>query len=183
MVGGVRIFWLPLLAASLVGCVPSEPPRWAQGGARLVLPAAHWQRGGDDDIEIKPDGQVLEGGDLLFVIDVVGRVVDEDLEPVALLFPDGRVAGTDDFALGHVGISNAAPPGRATAWLAVRPDGSVMYFDEDGDRRAGGRWRGCSPPALRTCTLVTHMVAVRDYVRYADSGVSVGIGVGVGVGY
>lgn len=168
---------------ALAGCAPTEPPRWAQGGAQLVLPTARWQRGGDDDIEIKPNGYVTEGGRLVFLIDRVGRVVDEDFEPVAILFPEGRVMGTDNYWLGQVGISNAAPPGQATAWLAVLPNGGVMFFDDDGERHAGGRWLGCAPAALRTCTLVTHMIALRDYLRRSQSGVSVGVGVGVGVGY
>lgn len=177
----IRLLLAGLVA--LVGCAPAEPPRWAQGGAQLVLPAARWERGDDDVVEIKPDGSVTEGGSLLFKIDRVGRVVDEDYEPVAILFPEGRVIGTDSYSLGHVGMSNAAPPGRTTAWLAVLPNGGVLFFDEDGERMNGGRWIGCAPPALRTCTLVTHMIAVRDYVRNAQSGVSVGVGVGVGVGY
>jgi hypothetical protein len=177
---GVRSFWLIAFAAAVFGCTPQEPPRWAEGGARLVLPNAHWQRGDEDTIEIRSNGHVLEDGDLLFVVDRVGRVVDDDFEPVALLFPDGRVAGPDDYLLGHVGVSNAAPPGRTEAWLAVMPDGNVVYFDEDGERNSGGRWSGCSGAALRTCTLVTHMVALRSYLRQANSGVSVGVGIGVG---
>jgi len=174
--------WLSLIpfAAVLLGCTPSEPPRWAEGGARLVLPTATWQRGDDDPIEIRPNGHILEDGDLLYVVDRVGRVVDDDFEPVALLFPDGRIAGPDDFLLGHVGVSNAAPPGRTEAWLSVLPDGNVVYFEEDGERNSGGRWTGCQGAALRTCTLVTHLIALREYLRRANTGVSVGVGIGVG---
>jgi hypothetical protein len=182
---GVRTSSFPLLALLLAGCAPTEPPRWAQGGAHLVITAARWQRG-DDTVEIKPSGtsgHVFEDGKLIFVIDRVGRVVDADFEPVALLLPDGHVAGTDDFLLGRVGVSNAPPPDRQTAWLAVLPDGNVLYFDDDGARHPGGKWLGCAGTAQRTCTFVTHMIAVRDYVRQAQSGVSVGVGVGVGVGY
>lgn len=179
----MRTPWFPLLFALLAGCAPTEPPRWAQGGAPLVLPTARWQRGGDDDIELKPNGHVIEDGDLLFVIDRAGRVFDEDFEPIALLMPDGHVAGTDNYLLGRVGVSNASPPDRNTAWLAVLPDGNVLYFDEDGERHSGGKWLGCTGPGQRTCTFITHMVAIRDYVRRAESGVSVGVGVGVGVGY
>ncbi|HEV8245436.1 MAG TPA: hypothetical protein VGP93_06700 [Polyangiaceae bacterium] len=145
-----------------------------------MLPSAHWQRDGDDVIEIQPNGHVLEDGDLVWVIDRVGRVTDDDYEPVALLFPDGRVAGTDDRNLGHVGVSNAAPPSRVEAWLAVMPDGSVTYFDADGDRSSGGRWTGCNGAALRTCTLVTHLVALRHYSDHSQPGMSVGVGIGIG---
>jgi hypothetical protein len=169
-----------LFAWLVVGCTPREPPRWAEGGAVLAIPSARWSRPDDDLVEIQPNGHVLEDGDLVFVIDRVGRVVDTDFEPVALLYPDGRLAGTDDHVLGHVGVSNAAPPDRTEAWLAVMPDGTVMYFDSDGDREAGGKWEGCVGPALRTCTLVTHLLAVRNYVRRSESGVGVGIGIGIG---
>ncbi len=174
-----RTLLAPLLAV-LASCTPSEPPRWSEGGAPLVLPSARWQRDDDDVIEVQPNGHVLEDGDLIFVIDRVGRVVDDDYEPVALLFPDGRLAGTDDRSLGHVGVANAAPPSRVEAWLAVTPDGAVTYFDSDGDRSAGGRWTGCSGAAQRTCTLVTHLVAMRHYSDRSEPGVGVGIGIGVG---
>jgi hypothetical protein len=175
----VKILAGAMFTAALSGCTPSEPPRWAEGGAALALPDARWQRE-DDVVEIRANGHVIEDGDLVFVIDRVGRVVDEDYEPVALLFPDGRVAGTDDRNLGHVGVTNAAPPGRVEAWLALTPDGAVTYFDSDGERSAGGRWTGCTGPAQRTCTLVTHLLAVRHYAEGRNSGVSVGVGIGIG---
>jgi hypothetical protein len=145
-----------------------------------MLPMARWDRADGDVLEIRSDGHVLENGSLLFVVDRVGRVVDEDYEPVALLFPDGRLAGAEDRALGHVGISNAAPPDRHQAWLSVSPDGGVIYYDEDGERENGGRWTGCGGAAHRTCTLVTHLVAVRNYARRPTPGVGVGIGIGIG---
>jgi hypothetical protein len=172
---------LCLFAASLAACAPSPPPRWAEGGAVLALPKARWDRPDGDVVEIQPEGEsarVLEDGDLEFVIDRVGRVTDDEYEPLALLFPDGRLAGPDSRALGHVGVSNAAPPDRHEAWLSVMPDGRVVYFDEDGERSQGGRWSGCEGPAHRTCTLVTHLVAVRNYARRAHSGVSIGLGIG-----
>jgi hypothetical protein len=176
----VRVpFFCALLLVAATSCTPSEPPRWAEGGAPLALPTAQWQRDGDT-IEIRPNGHVIEDGDLLYVIDRVGRVVDEDYEPVALLFPDGRLAGPDDRNMGHVGISNAAPPDRVEAWLAVTPDGAVTYFDYDGERSAGGRWTGCTGAALRTCTLVTHLMAMRHYSDRRQPGVTVGVGIGVG---
>jgi hypothetical protein len=179
----MRVALLGVIAAALASCTPTPPPRWAQGGATLMLPAARWERPDGEVLEIRSDGQVLEGGSLVFVVDRVGRVVDEEYEPVALLFPDGRLAGADDRALGHVGISNAAPPDRHQAWLSVAPDGGVIYYDEDGERTSGGRWSGCEGPAHRTCTLVTHLVAVRSYARRSTPGVGIGIGVGVGVGF
>ncbi|HEX6764680.1 MAG TPA: hypothetical protein VF103_04365, partial [Polyangiaceae bacterium] len=135
---------IALIAALLAfGCAPTLPPRWDEGGAQLVIPAARWDRPDEDPIEIKPNGQVLEGGDLVWVVDRVGRVVDDDYEAVALLLPDGHVVGTDDHSLGQVGITNAAPPGRLSAWLAVRPDGSVIYYDDDGELVSRGKWYGC----------------------------------------
>lgn len=171
---------LATVALSLAAaCTPREPPRWAEGGAQLELPSARWERSGDL-IEIRPNGHVIEDGKLIFVIDRVGRVVDEDYEPVALLFPDGLLAGSGNRHLGHVGISNAAPPGSPVAWLAVTPDGTVTYFDSDGERSPGGRWTGCSGAALRTCTLVTHLVAMRHFRPYRHPGLTFGVGIGVG---
>jgi hypothetical protein len=145
-----------------------------------MLAAAHWNRGGADAVEVRPDGKVLEDGSLIFVIDRVGRVADDHYEPVAVLLPDGRVAGTDNQFLGRVGITNASPPDAGQAWLAVVPNGQVIYFADDGARSSGGTWTGCEGPAHRTCTLVTHLVALRNYMQRAQSGVSVGVGVGVG---
>ncbi len=169
-----------LLVCLALGCAPSLPPRWAEGGAALVLPAAHWKRGSDDPVEIRADGKVYEGGSLVFVIDRVGRAADDHFEPVAVLLPDGRVAGTDEQFLGQVGISNASPPHVGQAWLAVLPNGQVVYFADDGERSNGGVWAGCNGPAHRTCTFVTHLFALRSSMRRAQSGVSVGVGVGVG---
>lgn len=165
-----------------MACAPREPPHWPEGGARLLLPAARWDRPGEAPIELRPDGRVLEGGEVLFVIDSVGRVVDDDHEPVALLLPDGRLVGTNERFLGYVGVSNAAPPWSDYAWVAVRPDGSVMHFGADGEREPGGRWHGCEGAALRTCTLVTHLLA-SERARAPGAGFSFGVGVGIGVGF
>jgi hypothetical protein len=173
-------FKLPLLVVLVFGCAPHEPPRWAQGGAALVIAPARWDRGKDDAIEIRADGKVLEDGDLKFVIDRAGRVVDDDYEPIGILMPEGQLIGQDNLSLGHVGLANAAPPGSTQAWLAVTPDGNVTYFDEDGDRSAGGRWAGCNGPQQRTCTLVTHLIAVQHWSARPRSGVTFGVGVGVG---
>lgn len=147
----------------------------------LIMGAARWEHEGDA-VEIKPDGRVLVDGDLELVLDRVGRVADRDYDPYAVLFPDGQLAGTDSLSLGHVGVTNASPPGSAQAWLSVAPDGRVTFFASDGERSSGGAWQGCTGAMLRTCTLVTHLLQVKDY-RGPNSGVSVGVGVGVGVGY
>jgi hypothetical protein len=181
----VQLRSIASLASALalaLGCAPSAPPRWAEGGAPLLIPAAHWERGDADAIDVKPDGDVLEGGRLLFKLDRVGRAVDDDYEPVALLLPDGAVAGADSAPLGQVGVTNASPPFAQTAWLTVMPNGQVVFYDQDGTRSSGGQWTGCDGPALRTCTYVTHLVVLRNYLR-RDGNVYVGVGVGVGVGY
>jgi hypothetical protein len=173
------VFLLTLL--SLFGCKPQEPPNWPRGGAALSIAPARWDRGSEDAVEIRSDGQVLEDGDLLFVVDRVGRIVDKDYDPVAILLPDGRVFGTEERLLGQVGVTNAAPPWAAQAWLAVTPDGAVTQFSPEGDRSSLGRWQGCNGPALRTCTLVTHMIALRHYRAQPSSGLSIGVGVGIGL--
>ncbi len=172
---------LPIAALLGLACAPSKPPQWEQGGAPLVLPAARWDRPDEDPVEIQANGRVLEDGDLVFVVDRVGRVVDEDYESMALLLPDGRLAGNDSEPLGFVGVTNASPPDRVAAWLAVRPDGSVVFYDDDGEQYSRGKWYGCNGPALRTCTLVTQIITLRDYVRRSESGVSVGVGIGIGL--
>lgn len=143
-----------------------------------MVQAARWDRPDDDPIEILPNGQVLEDGEPILLVDRVGRVVDEDNDPVAILLPDGFVAGNDNELLGRIGVSNAAPPNAAAAWLAIMPDGTVVRYDADGDREDAGRWVGCDGPARRTCTLISHMLLVREYQRRPRSGVSIGVGIG-----
>lgn len=169
-----------ILCGGLLGCAPKPPPRWQEGGAPLVISPARWDRPGDDSIEILADGQVLDDGKMIFLVDRAGRVVDADYEPVALLLPDGHVAGTDNRLLGRVGVANAAPPGAAAAWLAIMPNGQVVYFDEDGERVDRGVWHGCEGPQKRTCTLITHVLWVQRWLRRSRTGVSIGVGVGVG---
>jgi hypothetical protein len=166
-----------LVSGSLMSCMPREPPRWAEGGARLTLAAARWQRD-DEVVEIRASGDVYVDGDHLWTLDRVGRVVDEDNEAVAILFPDGTLVGTDDSILGHVGLRNAAPPFHGSAWLSLTEDGTVVRFDSEGDRARDGKWQGCAGPALRTCTLVTQLVVLRNYARQPSTGVGVGIGIG-----
>lgn len=176
-----RSCFLVAAAALAAACAPRQPPRWAEGGAPLAFGLARWEHDGDT-VEIQPDGRVLVDGDLRFVLDRVGRVADDDYEPYAVLLPDGQLAGVDSYSLGRLGVTNASPPGSVEAWLAVMPNGQVVYFSSDGDRASGGVWQGCSGPILRTCTLVTHLLAVASYPG-PNSGVSVGVGIGVGVGY
>jgi hypothetical protein len=161
----------------LVSCEPKAPPRWAEGGAPLALTAAHWQRE-DEVVEIRPGGEVYVDGDHVWTLDRAGRVVDDDNEAVAILFPDGALVGPDDTVLGHVGLRNAAPPFHSTAWLSLANDGTVIRFDSDGDREGDGKWKGCVGAALRTCTLVTQLVALRNYARQPSTSVGVGIGIG-----
>jgi hypothetical protein len=173
-------FGLGLLALFATACTPSVPPRWAEGGAPLLILPAHWERPDDDSIEIQPNGRVLEGGHLRFVIDRVGRATDGDYEPLAVLLPDGRLVGTDNTPLGYVGLNNASPPAGPQAWLSLAPDGRVLFYEPNGDRSSHGAWTGCDGPARRTCTLVTQLIAVRNYRVVPTSGVTFGVGVGVG---
>lgn len=170
------------ITSSSLGCAPAKPPRWAEGGSPLTLGAARWERESGGPVELRPGGEVLIDGDLAFVVDRVGRVTNSDYDPFAVLQPDGQLVGSDHTSLGRVGTTNASPPGGVEAWLAVTPDGRVTYFDPDGERSSGGTWRGCTGPVLRTCTLVTQLLAVQSY-RGGHSGVGIGIGVGVGVGF
>jgi hypothetical protein len=121
---------------------------------------------------------VLVDGDLTFVVDRVGRVANSDYEPFAVLLPEGQLVGTDHADLGRIGVSNASPPGAVEAWLAVMPDGTVTYFDSDGERLAGGAWRGCGGPVHRACTLVTQLLALANY-RGPRPFIGVGVGIGV----
>lgn len=169
---GVCLLW------ALTACSSNPPPRWAEGGAPLMLAEARWDRDGESDVLVSATGEVTADGELLFAIDRVGRVVDEDNDPVALLAPSGELLGNDGAYLGRVGLTNAAPPHSDTAWLSVLVDGTVIRFDDEGERLADGRWSGCLGPRQRLCTLVTHLVALHGYRRPA-SGTSVGFGVGV----
>jgi hypothetical protein len=57
----------------------------------------------------------------------------------------------------------------------------VTHFTAEGDREPMGQWQGCNSPALRVCTLVSHLVSLREFRAPAESGVSVGIGIGIGL--
>ena len=165
----------------LASCTPSAPPRWAEGGAALQIAPARWQRGDSDSVEIQADGRVLEGGIFRFSIDRVGRVTDEAYDAFAVLLPDGHVVGTDDRALGYVGVSNATPPFSGQAWLSLQPDGRVVFYGPEGDRSAFGQWTGCNGANRRTCTLVTQIFTVQNFRAAPMYGPTFGVGVGVGV--
>ena len=173
---------LPLVFAGLVplACSARPPANWAQGGSPVDIPRARWDRGGHV-VEIMPEGQVVADGDHLFTLDRAGRVFQPDNEPIALLQADGRLLGKDDAMLGTIGLHNSSLPGRAQAWLTVGERGEVVFYDEEGDRHPAGGWVGCGP-AVRTCTLVTHVIGLSEARSRGHVGVGVGVGTGVGSG-
>lgn len=142
----------------------------------MALGAATWHRG-DDPIVLSPDGKVTEDGDVLFVIDTAGRVYEEDGEPIGVVQADGYLVGRDNVGMGLVGPVTAAFPGQGQAWLSLGPRGEVTRYDTDGARSQDGYWEGCDGPVVQACTLVTHVVALREYVRRPR--VSVGVGFGM----
>jgi hypothetical protein len=172
--------FMPMLA--LAACHASPPPNWAQGGSPLDIPRARWTRG-DKVIDIMPDGRVLGDGEHMFTMDRAGRVYQPDNEPVAVLEPDGRLVGKDDALLGKVGVRNSSPPGKDVAWLSINEHGQVVRFDPDGEAAGDGGWVGCEP-AIRACTLTTHIVAlVESRWRRRSPMYGPGVGVGIGVGF
>jgi hypothetical protein len=149
---------------AVTGCTPNPPPRWLDGGARLSFADANWVADGRA-IELRSTGEVTQDGELLWVLDRVGRVVDDSFRPVALLSREGHLVGTDDVFLGTIGVHNAAPPWSGLAWLRVDSRGVVLLFGEGGQRVSGGRWVGCAGEVLRSCTLITHLVALASVPR------------------
>lgn len=149
---------------ALVGCEPQEPPHWLDGGAELRFAEASWLRG-DTNVELHADGKVEEDGELVYVLDRVGRVVDEDYRPFAMLERDGELVGTDDEFLGQIGLHNAAPPWSAVAWLRVDDNGVVSLYGSERQLLSAGRWKGCKGAAQRSCTLVTHLFALEAVER------------------
>jgi hypothetical protein len=129
-----------------------------------------------------PDGRVLANGEHLFTLDAAGRVFDRDNDPIALLEQDGRLIGKDEANLGMVGLRNASPPGVEFAWLTIDDAGTVVRFDPEGAPHPDGAWSGCGP-ALRTCTLATHVIALSQAGGRRGSRVRVGVGMGVGTGF
>ncbi len=166
-----------LLACCLPACSATPPPNWAQGGARITVEPARWNRG-DGVVELRSDGTVVYDRTELFVIDAAGRVFETDSSPIAVLQPDGRLIGTDTRDVGAIGIRNAAFPGASYAWLSVGPRGEVLRYEPDGERTMDGQWQGCTEPVLRTCALVTHLILLREWNRRPHSRVGVGFGFG-----
>lgn len=142
----------------------------------MALGAATWHREGDP-ISLTADGKVTQDGDVLFVIDAAGRVFEEDGEPIGVVQPDGYLVGRDNTSMGLLGPVTAAFPGNGRAWLSIGPRGEVTRYDTDGARSQDGYWEGCVGPVIRSCTLVTQVVALREYARQPR--VSVGIGIGI----
>ncbi|MET0591643.1 MAG: hypothetical protein ABW133_03015 [Polyangiaceae bacterium] len=169
-----------LLAALGAGCASHPPAHWAQGGSKLALPRARLSAG-DVVVDVMPDGRVLGNGDYLFSMDAAGRIFDVDNDPIALLEADGRLVGKDERNLGYVGLRNASPPGGQVAWLTIEDTGNVVRFDPEGTPFAGGVWSGCGP-ALRTCTLTTHILALLQARARGGSRMRIGVGMGVGMG-
>jgi hypothetical protein len=157
-----------------MGCSSTPPPHWVQGGAPLVLGQAYWDRDGDI-YEIRPDGQVVNDKDVIFEIDQAGRVFFEDGDPIAILLPNGKLVGENDVSMGEVGAVSAAFPGQVYAWLSLHPSGTIIRYDSDGNEYRDGKWTGCEGPMKLTCTLVTHVVAYREWVRRPRVGVGVGV--------
>jgi hypothetical protein len=146
-----------------------------------MIPRARWSLG-EVVIDVMPDGRVLGNGEHLFSIDGAGRVFDVDNDAIALLEMDGRLVGKDEHNLGYVGLRNASAPGAQVAWLTIEETGNVVRFDPEGNPFPGGVWSGCGP-ALRTCTLTTHLFALLEArARGGGSRVRLGVGVGMGMG-
>ncbi len=66
----------------------------------------------------------------------MGRVSDDDYDALAVLLPDGHLVGTDNRALGYVGLNNATPPFAEQAWLSLQSDGRVVFYEPNGDSRS-----------------------------------------------
>lgn len=134
-------------------------------------------------IDIMPDGKVLSDGEHLFTVDRAGRIYEPDNDPIAVLQADGQLLGKSDTSLGKIGLRNASLPGKEVAWLSLGDLGDVQRFDPDGDPHPDGAWAGCGP-AIRTCTLATHIITLVETRRprgYGTYGPSVGIGIGFGM--
>lgn len=158
----VRVLSLLLVCGSL-SCSSSRPPAgWPQGGMPVQLPSARWVVMGST-VDLRPSGQVYLDGDYFMTIDPVGRVFDEENQPIALLYPDGSVRGPDDQPLGVVGYLHASQAATTHAWITLTPQGPVIRYDGEGERHDFGIWIGCSdsPQTQLTCTLVTHLMGNR----------------------
>lgn len=162
-------------SALLIMACTALPPRWAEGGAPIEMTRARWD-GPLGPVDLLEDGRVLINGEQVYLIDRVGRVADDEKEPVAVLQPNGVLAGTTRHTLGYLGDMSASPPGEQLAWLTIAPNGEVLRYDSDGNKFPSGVWTGCEGTKMRTCLLVTHLLALREEARKPRVGVGVGIG-------
>jgi hypothetical protein len=182
MIGRMRaLFLIAAAGGALSACAAHPPANWAPGGSPVEILQARWARG-SSVADVMPDGRVVIDGSHAFSIDRAGRVFEPDNSPIALLEPDGRLIGKDDVLLGMIGVHNSSLPGHTQAWLTVGDQGEVIIYDEEGERRAAGVWTGCGP-AVRTCTLVTHIIAMATVRRRGNVGVGLGFGAGMGAGF
>jgi hypothetical protein len=158
------------LAACAIACASSSPsPRWQHGGAQLALETAFLSRE-DATIELRPSGEVWEEDEVLFRVDRSGRVSDARGEPTAVLMPDGYLVAEDGALLGWVGVGAAYRKDGQTPSVYMFPTGQVFVADEDGQWFGGGQWTHCASAMLWTCTLVTHVLAVRDRAHGRSGG-------------
>jgi hypothetical protein len=179
---GLSLVAAVALGGAALGCTPPPPRSWTGGGTLLEIPRAQWILG-EEAVELLPGGEVLVDGDLEMAIDRVGRVYDEEGDPVAVLEPDGGLVGNDDVDMGMVGSRHASLPESGFAWITVEPNGQVIRYGSEGQRHPFGAWFGCgrSPRAQQACTLVSHVLGMRMRRRARDDGPSFGFGMGVTV--
>jgi len=171
---------LCLIALSLSACAAALPPNWTAGGARISVASARWLRG-DSNYEIRTDGKVLADGEPILGIDAAGRVFEPDGESVAVLQADGHLVGRDNAGMGFVGPVSATFPGSDHAWFTIGSNGQVVRFDGESPATPDGAWMGCEGATQRTCTLVTHVILLRELQRRPRVGIGIGLGMGFGV--
>jgi hypothetical protein len=147
-----------LLLASLTACASGPSPRWQQGGAPIQVDSAYFSRS-QSTIELRPSGEVIEDATLLFRVDRAGRVSEADGRPVAVLREDGWLVSEDDTVIGWIGPGRSLQADRRTESVRVLPTGDAWISGH-----AAGRWDYCAGAMLRTCTLITHVIAAREYV-------------------
>jgi hypothetical protein len=172
-----------LVCIATLACGANPPVHWNEGGATLLLPEANWARNDEGDIRLRRDGRVLVDGDLWLTLDSAGRVFDADREPLALLETNGHLAGNEQEHLGRIGLHNASPPWTNVAWLRVARDGTVVAFGSDAEPVHLGTWRGCNGPAVRACTLVSHLVLLDSLRGYGPPMPPPTMQPGIGLGF
>jgi len=160
---------LYFVVACLWGCASNPPPRWQQGGAHLDLRSASWARR-ESTVELKPTGEVVEDDELVFRVDGSGRVSDPKGDPVAVLMPDGYLMAVDESLLGWVGGGTSFVGKDRAPVIYMFQTGQVLSADEDAEWSVDGQWTGCEGHLLWTCTLVSHIVLVRDRARGGGGG-------------